>query len=766
MVFPIAIFLSDGSRVRRRSFAFSRQTHITNPSLLIHITEQNQELRQAWDFVEHTGISIFLTGKAGTGKTTFLKTVVEQSTKRLVVVAPTGVAAINAGGVTIHSFFQLPLSPFVPGAHVQNRFDFSREKRKILRTIDMLIIDEISMVRADLLDAIDSVLRRYRDHSRPFGGVQLLMIGDLQQLTPVVTPEDDQILRPYYATPYFFGSHALHDIRYVTIQLTKVYRQQDDTFIRILNDIRDGHPTAADLQQLNARCNPQFQPRPEDGYIRLTTHNRLADNINERELLRLHNPIRTFDAQIDGTFPDYAYPTDKALSLKVGAQVMFLKNDAAGRYYNGRIGRVTAISSEGVRVHCPGDAEPIDVEPQLWENTKYTLNAETHQIEANVQGTFKQLPLRLAWAITIHKSQGLTFEHAIIDASLSFAPGQVYVALSRCKTLEGMVLSSPVTDRSVINDARVSDYISRQHDEAEKSIAELPALKQEYYRHELLDLFDFYRLLQAEDQMMRLFIDSFGRQYPQLTNFHKQTADALTRKVMVVNEKWRALIQHMPQQQLHDEAFLARVQKSCQYYAGIFRQYLGETIEKTKTVKPGNKQAAKRFSALLDELEALYVSTTRLLVFVSKSGFTIPVYMKAKQIAILGAMDRTCPPKEKKSAVKRERKPRPEKGQTQLQTLMMLRQGKGVPEISVLRGLAPSTVYGHLRGFIRKGELTPQEVIGEEKTDTIERAISKIEADQGAQAIQSLCPPDIEPSDIYIVLAAHPVSRQDKPFKS
>lgn len=725
--------------------------------------EQNNELRHAWDFVEHTGISIFLTGKAGTGKTTFLKTVVAQSTKRLVVVAPTGVAAINAGGVTIHSFFQLPLSPFVPGTQIKNRFDFSREKRKILRTLDMLIIDEISMVRADLLDAIDSVLRRYRDRSQPFGGVQLLMIGDLQQLTPVVTTDDEQMLKPYYATPYFFGSHALQQTRYVTIQLSKVYRQQDNTFINILNDIRDGHPSAADLQRLNARCDPKFQPRPEEGYIRLTTHNRLADDINERELFRLKSPIHTFEAEMDGTFPEYAWPTDKELRLKVGAQVMFLKNDSAGRFYNGRIGHVTAITDDGVSVRCPGDTDDIEVSPQVWENTKYRLNGETHQIEADVQGTFQQLPLRLAWAITIHKSQGLTFEHAIIDASASFAPGQVYAALSRCKTLEGMVLSSPITQQAIINDNRVSEYISHQHDEAEKSIAELPALKQEYYRYELLDLFDFSRLLQAEDQMMRLFIDSFARQYPQATNLHKQTADALRHKVFEVNEKWRGMIARMPQEQLHDAAFLQRVQKSCAYYAGVFHQYLGDTIAKTKAVKTNNKQLMKRLDTLLADLEEFYLSAWRLLLFVSKSGFTIPVYMKAKQIAVLAAMDRRDPTKERsarQAGKERGRKPKPEKGQSQAETYTMFRSGKGVAEIAVLRGLAPSTVYSHLQTYIRKGDLTPQEIIGGEKTATIERVISKIGAGQGVQAIQSLCPPDIDTSDIYTVLAAHHAPRQ------
>ena len=401
-------------------------------------------LRTAWDFVENTGRSIFLTGKAGTGKTTFLKEVMAGSRKRPIVVAPTGVAAINAGGVTIHSFFQLPFSPYVPGAKVENKFDFSREKRKIIASIDLLIIDEISMVRADLLDAIDAVLRRFREHDQPFGGVQLLMIGDLAQLTPVVTPEDERILKPYYSTPYFFASKALQQIDYVTIQLEHVYRQQDASFINILNEVRNGHPSEAVLAKLNSRLSPQPLPAREgSGYIRLTTHNNIANNYNESELRKLSTPAYTYRAEIKGTFPEYSYPTAEALVLKEGAQVMFVKNDPSGdhRYYNGRIGRVMEAGDNRLTVYCEGDSEAIEVEPLEWENTRYTLNEKTREIEAEVQGTFRQLPLRLAWAITIHKSQGLTFDHAIIDANQSFAPGQVYVALSRCRTLEGLLLA-------------------------------------------------------------------------------------------------------------------------------------------------------------------------------------------------------------------------------------------------------------------------------------------------------------------------------------
>ncbi len=337
--------------------------------------EANKDLRTAWEFAEYTGTSIFLTGKAGTGKTTFLKALKEHTSKRIIVVAPTGVAAINASGVTIHSFFQLPPSIYVPGMAIKERFDFAKEKRRILRTLDMLVIDEISMVRADLLDAIDNVLRRYRDATRPFGGVQLLMIGDLQQLTPVVTPQEEPILSQYYSTPYFFGSHALQQINYVTIQLTHVYRQQDQRFIDILNHIRDGKPTIDDLNTLNRRVDPSFRPKAEDGYIRLTTHNHKADSVNEMQLAMLAGQRYTYRAEVNGEFPQSSYPADVELVLKQGAQVMFLRNDASPehRYYNGRIGHVVRLGDGRIEVLCPGDRQPINVEMQEWENTKYEI---------------------------------------------------------------------------------------------------------------------------------------------------------------------------------------------------------------------------------------------------------------------------------------------------------------------------------------------------------------------------------------------------------
>ena len=606
--------------------------------------EHNKELATAWEFVEHTGTSIFLTGKAGTGKTTFLKTVKERSSKRMIVVAPTGVAAINAGGVTIHSFFQLPLTPYVPGAAIRDRYDFSKEKRRIIRSVDMVVIDEISMVRADLLDAVDFVLRRYRDATQPFGGVQLLMIGDLQQLTPVVTPRDEEVLRGYYSTPYFFGSKALQQVNYVTIQLTRVYRQQDETFITILNHIRDGHPTPEDLSLLNRRCKPLFIPRPEDGYIRLTTHNRMADSYNENELRKLPGRSIGFTAEVKGEFPPQNYPAEERLTLKAGAQVMFIKNDPSGRhlYYNGRIGHITSISNDGITVRCAGDNEDIKVEQQEWENTRYVINPSTKVIEPQVQGVFCQYPLRLAWAITIHKSQGLTFEHAIIDAGRSFASGQVYVALSRCKSLEGLVLASPINEDGIINDGRVTDYISRQQRAAEESIGRLPDLKEEYYRTQLLDMFDFAGIYNAQQMLNRVLLEHF-RSYPRLTLLHKLVLQNIKTKVIDVAYKWLTVIRHKPVADLHSEAFLLRVKRSADYFAAELKTQIPELLEKTTTLKCQNQRTAELLEERYKDLWMAYLQKENLLDLMAEEPFAVHVYMRNKQETMLDAMEKVNP---------------------------------------------------------------------------------------------------------------------------
>ena len=718
--------------------------------------ERNDELRIAWDFVENTGRSIFLTGKAGTGKTTFLKAVVEKSRKRSIVVAPTGVAAINAGGMTIHSFFQLPLSPFVPEAQIKSKFDFGREKRKIISSIDLLIIDEISMVRADLLDAIDSVLRRYRDRYQPFGGVQLLMIGDLAQLTPVVTPEDERLLKPYYDTPYFFGSKALAQTEYVTIQLEKVYRQQDDTFISILNHIRDGKPTAEDLALLNSRVMPTLS-RSEESYIRLTTHNNLANNYNDNELRKLPSRSFLFHAEIEGTFPEYSYPTGETLELKVGAQVMFVKNDptAERRYYNGRIGHVTYVDDHRILVLCEGDSNAIEVEPLEWENTRYTLNPETREIETDVQGVFKQYPLRLAWAITIHKSQGLTFDHAIIDANQSFAPGQVYVALSRCRTLEGLALAQPLQERSIISDEQVNSYIDHQEQEAEKSIEQLPTLKEEYERQLLIELFDFRQVLYLQEYLVRLFSEFFYNSYSSLTQLHKQALDDIKSQIMTVADKWTAHIKALPTKQLREPDFLERVKRSAEYFSQKLNDILAKPISLSENADTNNKQARQRLNNTLPDMKQTWLSRRYRLTAIADQGFTVTIYLREKQMSMLDALDEDDikRKKAKKEKTKKTKEPKPVKEKTWEISFGMYSRGMTPEEIARERSLTIGTIFGHLARYINMGQVDLNKLIPQEKQQAILRVIRMVGTDQGTTAIKALCPEDVTFDEIRLMLS-------------
>ncbi|MDF3077856.1 MAG: family ATPase [Sphingobacteriaceae bacterium] len=456
---------------------------------------QNQQLELAYKFVQFTNTNVFLTGKAGTGKTTFLHNLKKSSLKRMAVVAPTGVAAINAGGVTIHSFFQLPFGPYAPDAKAgaERQKKFNKEKINLIQSLDLLVIDEISMVRADTLDGIDEVLRRYKNRNLPFGGVQLLMIGDLHQLSPVVKDDDWRILREYYDTLFFFGSRALQKTRHVDIELKHIYRQSDESFISLLNSVRENKLSHEVLSILNQRHIPDFKPTDEEGYITLTTHNNTAHQINESKLAEIKSPTHRFHAEVSGEFPEYSYPTVTELELKVDAQVMFVKNDSSKEklFYNGKIGKVVRIEKDSIFVKCPSDHMEIEVKPTEWQNIKYELNSDK-EVEEKVIGSFIQHPLKLAWAITIHKSQGLTFEKAIIDANAAFAHGQVYVALSRCKSFEGMVLSTPIAFNSVKTDGTISQYTKTAEQNApdEKRLTESRIAFQQALLFEIFDYTD------------------------------------------------------------------------------------------------------------------------------------------------------------------------------------------------------------------------------------------------------------------------------------
>lgn len=606
----------------------------------------NKELELARQFIEGTGTHIFLTGKAGTGKTTFLRTLKAQSPKRMIVVAPTGVAAINAGGVTIHSFFQLPFSPYIPGSTFsqgKGRYSFSKEKKNILRSLDLLVIDEISMVRADLLDAIDAVLRRYKDRNKPFGGVQLLMIGDLQQLAPVIREDEIQLLGNYYSSFYFFGSNALKESNYVTIELKTVYRQTDTEFIDILNSIRERRINDRVLAKLNERYIPGFKTENADGYIRLSTHNYSAQSYNERQLNNLPDKAYHYKATIKGTFTESAYPAEETLILKRGAQVMFIKNDDSGRqrFYNGKIGHIHSLSADSIVVRCDDDGSRFAIEPMEWANSRYTLNEQSKEIQEVIEGTFRQYPLRLAWAITIHKSQGLTFEKAVIDANASFAHGQVYVALSRCKTLRGLVLATPLTATSIISDDTVDDFMNDEAEQATKAEQELAKLQYDYFYKLLNEQFSFTGLRHDFDYVVRLLEEHFYRLYPELLNRYKALTRPLHEQVALVEEKfcqqYTQLISTSPNY-MQDPHLQERIKKAAEYFHKTITKLLFELLGNTE-VETGNKVLRKRFDEALFNLMETFTLKKETLNHFAGNDFSTTDYLKKKAEVTLRGSD-------------------------------------------------------------------------------------------------------------------------------
>ena len=680
--------------------------------------ETNTEIALAWELIENTGTNLFLTGKAGTGKTTFLKELKRLSPKRMVVLAPTGISAINAGGVTIHSFFQLPLSPYLPGItfdRTERRyFRFSKIKKDIIRTLDLLVIDEISMVRADLLDAVDAVMRRYRDYSKPFGGVQLLMIGDLQQLAPVLKDEEWALLKSVYATPYFFSSKALALAGYHTIELKTVYRQQDTSFISLLNQIRENKATDGTFRALNRRYIKDFKPDKDSDYIRLTTHNYQAQAINDRELSLLHTKEYVFEAEVQGVFPEMSYPADNRLVLKEGAQIMFIKNDASKRFYNGMIGEVVSLSVHHILVRGKGQQEPFYLEKAEWTNSKYTLDDESKEIKETVEGVFRQYPLRLAWAITIHKSQGLTFEHAIIDVSHSFAHGQTYVALSRCKSLNGLVLSAPLQRESIISDSLVDTFITDVKNDS-LTQNEMSVLKREYIIRLLDELFNFSSLQSSFGFVLRTLDEHFYRKYPKLLAEYKRVG-LMFNEFNNVSGKFASQYTRLVNGLAYngdDSLLQERVHKAAEYFSSQLKE-LDELCRKTK-VESDNKTAKKQFDERFSTFSDEFTLKKRLLDYESRDdvSFSTSDYLKRKAYIILGLSSEKQPKNGKKEKVAKE-----PKVPTKQISYDLFKSGLTVGQVAKERGLTVDTIMGHLvfyvkEGMIRISDVMPQEHINE-----------------------------------------------------
>ena len=613
----------------------------------IHDMAQQTFVNQKLDFVEElvlfTDSHIFLTGRAGTGKTTFLKNLPMKTYKRMVVVAPTGVAAINAGGQTIHSFFQLPFGPQLP-ENVQGKAynakslaaqyqKLSKKKINLIRSLDLLIIDEISMVRADVLDAIDAVLRRVRRSQKPFGGLQLLMIGDVHQLAPVAKPEEWEVLSPYYDTPYFFGSQVLKKAPYVCVELEHIYRQHDEGFITLLNKVRNNRMDADCVRLLNSRFKPGFVPDDMEGYITLTTHNYQADQINESKLAAIKEKTLTFKAEVHGTFPENTYPTKEELELKVGAQVMFVKNDPTPEkaYFNGKIGRLVGYDEKegSVTVKC---GEEYIVVPQLtWQNMEYTINAENQDIEEKEIGSFKQIPLRLAWAVTIHKSQGLTFDKVIVDAGQAFAHGQVYVALSRCTSLEGLVLKTRITSSALVNDYSVDQFVEHLP-EKEPTQEKVDQLRHEYELETMLELIDFDGIYKDFGKLMKVIYDNDTLFESSMIQDLSQRRNKIHEELCQVGIKFENQIQKLHDQKPSCEqnsALQERLIKGVAYFDEHLKAIAGGLFD--LPFKTDNQAVNEQLTEALKLLkEDIYLKGCCLEA--CKNGFTVKEYQKTKSV--------------------------------------------------------------------------------------------------------------------------------------
>ncbi len=610
---------------------------------------KNPELELALQFIEKTDRNLFITGKAGTGKTTFLHKIKSESLKRMVIVAPTGVAAINAKGVTIHSFFQMPFGPILPNqiANTNQQRKFSRTKIDIIKSLDLVIIDEISMVRADLLDGIDQVMRRYKNRNKVFGGAQVLMIGDLQQLAPVVRPNEWSLLQQYYNTVYFFSSQAYQEANVVSIELKHIYRQKNEDFITILNEIRNDKLSEKSAEILNKRYNPTFSPTKEEGYITLTTHNNRANLINDSELNKISNRSYFFDAEVSGKFNENSFPNSKKLELKVGAQVMFIKNDSSPekRFFNGKIGIVTDITRENVTVQCGDEIDEIVAERETWENINYSINEETKEIKEDVSGSFKQIPLRLAWAITIHKSQGLTFEKAIIDAEASFAHGQTYVAMSRCTSLEGLVLKTPITSNAIINDKTVSSF-NESVEENHPDERILNKSEQQFQLNLISELFDYQPFLYPTTRLIDIFYKNRTSIKGEVIDHLQIIKDKGVVALMKVSSGFRNQLAQINEDGILPEnssQIQERFAKALDYFITQTKENILKplnAIEFSTDNKAVKKDFSKQFDALQEKLMEKLFALQKM-----NNGFKTKSYLEVRAKAVL---QKTAPTKKKK----------------------------------------------------------------------------------------------------------------------
>ncbi len=711
---------------------------------------KNPKLELARSFILQTNTNLFLTGRAGTGKTTFLRQILTETIKNHVVVAPTGVAAINAGGTTIHSMFQFPLTAFTPNTDpvdpnvATNRsalvkhLRYRKERTEMLRQLDLLVIDEISMVRVDLLDAIDFALRRTRRIDQPFGGVQLLVIGDLFQLAPVVKPTIWTILRGHYNSPYFFDAISWQRSKPITIELTKIYRQSHAEFIEILNRVRHGKTTIDDINRLNENYR-SIEDIDRRDYITLTTHNVKANKINQHELDALPSPPKHYRAVIEDQFSEHAYPADKTLTLKKGARVMFIRNDPEGRFFNGKIAEVTATGPDYIRVKL-GEGDFLKVETTTWENKKYTLNKTTNEIEPRVTGTFTQYPLRLAWAITVHKSQGLTFDKMIVDLGDTFSSGQAYVALSRCTSLTGLILGSKMDLKNVMVNEQIVKYHDRAPEETQLGRI-LATAKMRFASEELLSKFNFTSLaLQLRDwsEDVELHARENGEDF---SNFAKKLV-AQIHALESVAYKFRKQIKQLINQYQNTKNLTdlrERTTKAVNYFSAELFHHIIVPIHEHKEALAYKAKVRKYLKSVQQLLTSLWAKMDQLYQpsFLGQSLFDEKRTFTPNQLPVTESSNTT-----------KKRK----KGASIQDTLTLLKRGKTLDEIISIRSLAQSTIEGHFTKLIASEQIEVSEVLDQKTIELISFELLK-NPEASLSQIRKNLPSDISFNQLRMVRA-------------
>lgn len=702
-----------------------------------------------FELVEHTSRNIFLTGKAGTGKTTFLNGFVARTRKKFIVVAPTGIAAINAGGVTIHSMFGLPMRTFLPTteridgnlgnniADLHHHFKYRKDKRKLLREVEIIIIDEVSMLRADVLDMMDYALKHIRRNQLPFGGVQMLFIGDLFQLPPVV--RDENILGKFYVSPFFFSAKALEHTELITVELTKVYRQKDGEFLDILNAIRDGRISDIDFGLLNERYDPDFEPGDEK-YVYLTSHNRMAEEINRRKLGDLDSEAHFFQARIQGDFRENQYPNEETLELKAGAQIMFIRNDASAekRYFNGKLAEIVDMSDNEITVQIDGDDAPYTLKKEIWEQKTYSLDADKN-IKEEVQGSFEQYPVRLAWAVTIHKSQGLTFDRVVIDAGSSFASGQVYVALSRCRTLEGIVLKSRISPDIIFQDRRIHGFQNETN--ANDRLDEILAVeKYDYSFSKITQKLDVKWMKKALEEWYNQSLVSKNVESAKAKKIHAAVKAEL-QNVDQIYEKFSLILQQKIARFLQGKESWNETEQKCSGAVNFFFRQVNEKIfrplmefySETKGMK-GLKMYNEDFRVFLDDIQD-YLNDLKTLHLLEK-----PLFDKKNDVEI---------------TVKTDKIP------SHIVTYQLFEEGLSAAEISKKRGILTETVYGHLAKFASQGILDLSRLIAKEKIKIFENKYADRDFENLTEWKRNL-PDDFQYHEIRVLLHHYVFLKENK----